>query len=78
MAERIIVLLICVAMLAYCDVPQLKRSGLREKLLYGACFVFFGYMMTSFIADAGWPTLNEVLNLLLREPSKQIVAWLQS
>jgi hypothetical protein len=55
------------------DVPKLKLSKSRERIVYGMLFIPTLYLSLIYMLDLGWPNLNDLVHFFFSKPAHQIV-----
>ncbi|MDQ1005279.1 hypothetical protein QFZ28_005857 [Neobacillus niacini] len=73
MVEKIIVLVIVSLGILIYDVPKLKRTNRRERIVYGMLMIPIIYLSLIYLMDLGWPSLDELFHFFFLKPAQQIV-----
>jgi hypothetical protein len=55
------------------DVPKLKQTNRRERIVYGMLVIPTIYLSLIFVIDLAWPSLDELVHYFFLKPAQQIV-----
>ncbi|MBT2725194.1 hypothetical protein [Bacillus sp. ISL-46] len=73
MFEKTVFLVIVYLGILFYDVPKLKQSNRRERIVYGLLTLPILYLSGVYVFDLSWPSLDELVHFFFSKPAHKIV-----
>ncbi|MBT2743484.1 hypothetical protein [Bacillus sp. ISL-77] len=70
--KTVFLVIVCLCILFY-DVPKLKQSNRRERIVYGILTLPILYLSVVYVLDLAWPSLDELVHFFFSKPAHKIV-----